>query len=191
MTDEKLRKSQAQEKRGMKRLGGTVQPQSGAGWAKKGDGRTKREAVEFKRTDKKQITLKAVDLQKITTEALVEGREALLGFEVGGRHYVVLTEDLYDELRWMAHGESQSNTDQGHVREKGLEGASRLQGRRSEPVLPGLSSGADGGEGGVPSVPGDEGVPGVRPRQLSNGRSVRGVGRSLRAGAQTHSEEAS
>lgn len=91
----------------MKRLGGRVVPGSGAGWARKGDGRTAHELVEYKTVLKgnTQITLKAADLKKITTEALVEGRNALLGFAVGGRNYVVQTEDQYEEMRWLAYGE--------------------------------------------------------------------------------------
>ena len=80
-------------------------PGSGATPFRKGDVRTSRELVEYKRTGKTQITLKAKDLQKIQTEALVEGRQALLGFEVGGKNYVVLSENDYEELRWLAYGD--------------------------------------------------------------------------------------
>lgn len=180
-----MRRSRAQEKRGMAKLGGKVQPQSGAGWARKGDGRTRGELVEFKRTDKKQITLKALDLKKIETEALVEGRQALLNFQVGGRNYVVLSENAYEELR-MGNGESSEN--QSGDRERPL--APRRLMQRSSPgsVLPGDSSGTERGEGSVPVVPGDGSVPGVRPRQR---RAVRSVGRGVRKGTSSDSEAAS
>lgn len=92
----KIKRSQKQEKRGMKSLGGYTHSGSGSGWARKGDGSTETELVEFKRTDnKKQITLKAQDLEKIRTEALIAGRIPLLGFELAGRNYIVMSEDDY------------------------------------------------------------------------------------------------
>lgn len=111
--DRKIKRSRKQEKDGMTRLGGTVTPRSGAGWSKKGDGRTAAEMVEFKRTDKKQITLKDVDLKKVESEALVEGRSSLLGFQLGGRNYIVLTEDDFLELKWRAGGGAQSHKSTG------------------------------------------------------------------------------
>jgi len=61
--------------------------------------------IEYKRTDKKSIRLTTVMLEKIRREALLEGREPLLGFELGGRHYVVQAEEDYLTLKERAgHG---------------------------------------------------------------------------------------
>jgi len=59
--------------------------------------RTKLTLIENKRTDATQITLKDKDLRKIWTEAWSEGRMPLIGFEVGGRRYIVQLEDDYLE----------------------------------------------------------------------------------------------
>ena len=78
----------------MELLGGKRHPGSGNG-SRKGDGRTsdgkwyENELVEFKRTGKTQITIKASDLEKISGEAAVTGRIPALVFELGGRHYVI------------------------------------------------------------------------------------------------------
>lgn len=86
----------------MAAFGGRVNGGSGNGWSRKGDGRTAHEVVEFKRTDKSQITVKAADLEKVCNEALADGRVPVLGFEVGGRSYVILEQDDYVEGR--CHG---------------------------------------------------------------------------------------
>lgn len=90
----------------MQRLGGTRNVASGSLWWRKGDGRVNgvswtdpdHALVEFKRTDKRQITLKADDLEKVTNEAIAEGRVAVLGVSVGGRDYVVMEAGDYEEL---------------------------------------------------------------------------------------------
>lgn len=108
MREEKkrVRDSQRQENEGMQRLGGTRNVASGSLWWRKGDGRVNgvswtdpdHALVEFKRTDKRQITLKADDLEKVTNEAIAEGRVAVLGVSVGGRDYVVMEAGDYEEL---------------------------------------------------------------------------------------------
>lgn len=105
--DERIKRSRQQEKRGAKKLGGVVQPRSGAGWKRKGDVRTATSGVEFKRTGKQQITIKAADLRKIEIEASVEGRDTLFGFEVGGRDYWILSDAELQTLRWKAHGDTE------------------------------------------------------------------------------------
>ena len=88
----------------MLRFGGTQSPRSGAGPLKKNDGRTTRtlgnELIEFKRTDnKKSITLQAVDLLALEVHAISESRDPILGFDLAGRHYVVMPEEVHLERR--------------------------------------------------------------------------------------------
>ena len=89
----------------MRRLGGVRHAGSGNG-SQKGDGRANGARwhdpdhiiVEYKRTDKRQITLKAVDLEQIFAQGLVTGRTPVFGIEVGGREYTVLETGDYEEL---------------------------------------------------------------------------------------------
>lgn len=107
----RIKASQQQEARGAKQLGGQVRPGSGSKVSAKGDVRVPRGAgttratsgtlVEYKRTDGKGIRLTTVMLNKIRTEALLEGRQHLLGFELGGRDYVVVPAERYMELEEM------------------------------------------------------------------------------------------
>ena len=97
MQSDRLRRSRQQERTTARLHGGRVQPGSGNSWARKGDVRTKLTLIENKRTDATQITLKDKDLRKIWTEAWSEGRMPLIGFEVGGRRYIVQLEDDYLE----------------------------------------------------------------------------------------------
>ena len=53
--------------------------------------------IEYKRTDKKQITVKSDDLEKIQREAISTGRIPVFGIEVGGQHYVIEREGDYRE----------------------------------------------------------------------------------------------
>jgi hypothetical protein len=93
----RLKKSRAQEAKTALLHGGQRNGGSGSGWSRKGDVRTKFTLIEAKRTDARQITLKATDLEKIWAEAWAEGRIPVLGFELAGRRYVVLNEDDYLE----------------------------------------------------------------------------------------------
>ena len=103
----RIKSSQRQESRGAEQHGGKVRPGSGSQVAAKGDVRTPRVAlgetpavlIEFKRTDGKGIRLTTVMLEKIRREALLEGRVHLLGFELGGRDYVVLPAEDYLDLK--------------------------------------------------------------------------------------------
>lgn len=107
----RIKESQRQEARGAKLHGGKVRPGSGSQDAAKGDVRVPRGSVseraisgtliEYKRTENKGIRLTTVMLEKIRTEALLEGRQHLLGFELGGRDYVVVPAERYAELEQM------------------------------------------------------------------------------------------
>lgn len=93
------KKSRRQERRGAARMGGSTTPGSGAFWSRKGDARTKKELIEYKRTDKKSFTIKTDVLEKIYHEAITEGRLPLLGFQLNSRNYIIMTEDDYLEMR--------------------------------------------------------------------------------------------
>ncbi len=95
MTDERLRRSRAQERRDARDYGGRVVSGSGCGQFNKGDVRNDELLIENKRTDKQQIILKAEWLDKIRREALAEGRTPLIGLEISGREWVILPKDDY------------------------------------------------------------------------------------------------
>jgi hypothetical protein len=97
--DERIKKSRLQENKGMQRMGGTRTAMSGAGWSRKGDGRTDDHVVEFKRTDKKSISLKESDLLKVEQEAWLDNRIPLLGIQMAGRNYIVMFEEDWLEMR--------------------------------------------------------------------------------------------
>lgn len=90
--------SRDQEERGARLHGGQRVAGSGSGPVKKGDVRCEADLIEYKRTDKSQIVLKLLDLEKIRGEALRRGRTALMGIEIGGRDYV-LREAVDDRAR--------------------------------------------------------------------------------------------
>ncbi|MCA1783605.1 MAG: hypothetical protein ABR616_15755 [Dermatophilaceae bacterium] len=100
----RIRDSRAQEARGAKLYGGVRSPGSGNG-ARKGDMRVTgknwldpaHRLFEYKRTDKRQITLRAEDLEKIQYEAASTGRIPVFAIEVGGQHYVLEREGDYRE----------------------------------------------------------------------------------------------
>lgn len=110
----RIKESQKQERRGAKLHGGRVQSGSGSQPGAKGDVRvsggndesrvTRGTLIEYKRTDAASIRLTTVMLEKIRTEALLEGRQHLLGFELGGRDYVVVPAERYAELEEMEQG---------------------------------------------------------------------------------------
>lgn len=99
MKSEGQKQSQAHESRLAKTLGGKKVAASGAFWSRKGDVRTDDLLVEHKWTGKKSFTLKAEVLEKIVTEAILDGRTPVLGFSLNSRNYVVLDENDFLELR--------------------------------------------------------------------------------------------
>lgn len=94
-----MKASRAQEERGAKKLGGHVNPGSGNGIYRKNDVRTEDLSVEYKRTDKKQYTLKLEDLTKAERYALLDGRDMLFGLEIGKRDWIILPAEDYIALR--------------------------------------------------------------------------------------------
>lgn len=92
-------RSRAQEHRQAGRVGGTVNARSGAGWKRKGDVRSTTSLYEMKRTDnKRSIRILAEDLETNRRNARQIGKRPVLGFELNGRHYIILLEEDDPEL---------------------------------------------------------------------------------------------
>lgn len=95
---EKLARSQAQEKRVAKAIGGRRQPQSGAGVFAKNDVRSERYLVECKRTNNRsQITVKLSDLAQVEREAALDGRMPVMQLEIGGVNYWLAPEWVWEQ----------------------------------------------------------------------------------------------
>lgn len=92
-----LSRSQRQERRIARRLGGRTTPGSGNG-VRKNDVRTDGLSLEMKTTANKQYTLKAADLRLGERNALLDGREFAFGIELEGRNYILITEDFFVAL---------------------------------------------------------------------------------------------
>lgn len=100
MTKSKGQKeSRKHEERLAKAIGGKRVVASGAFWSRKGDVRSTDLLVEHKWTGKASVSVKAAVLEKIVTEAILDGRLPVLGFHLNGEDYVMLTEDDFLELR--------------------------------------------------------------------------------------------
>lgn len=79
--------------------GGSTNAGSGNGWKRKADVRAGgRDGVliEMKRTDKKQITLKLDDLEKVRREAYEDGRTPVMHIEIGKRRWVLIPEEDWE-----------------------------------------------------------------------------------------------
>lgn len=96
-----VKDSQRQERRLAKELTGTVNSGSGNGWVRKGDVRTEDELFELKITDAKSYSLKDAELDKLTTQALVDGRLPIfmVQFKTTGNEWVIMSKDDYLMLR--------------------------------------------------------------------------------------------
>jgi Holliday junction resolvase len=105
MKSEGQKQSLKHEKRLEKKMGGQRVAASGAFWSRKGDVRTEDLLIEHKWTGKKSFTLKAEVLEKITTEAILDGRTPVLGIHLNGNDYVILGEEDFHELRNAVRGE--------------------------------------------------------------------------------------
>jgi Holliday junction resolvase len=88
-----------QEKRLAKAVDGKRRAASGAFWSGKGDIRCEGYLIEAKWTGAKQITVKAQVLEKIVTEAVIEGRIPVLAIELNKKNYVVLTEEDFLDMK--------------------------------------------------------------------------------------------
>ena len=91
--------SRKHEDRLAKLVGGSRNAGSGAFWSRKGDVRSHDLLIEHKWTGKTQFTVKALELEKIVTEAILDGRAPVLGFHLNGENYIILQEDDFLEMR--------------------------------------------------------------------------------------------
>lgn len=98
MKSEGQKQSQKHEKRIAKEIGGSTTAASGAFWSRKGDVRNNDLLVEHKWTGKKSKTIQAAELQKITTEAIMDGRMPVFGIHLDGEDYVILLETDFLEM---------------------------------------------------------------------------------------------
>lgn len=98
MKSEGQKQSQAHEKRIAKAIGGSTTAASGAFWSRKGDVRSDGLLVEHKWTGKKTKTISAAELEKITLEAVMDGRLPVFGIHLNGEDYVILLETDFLEL---------------------------------------------------------------------------------------------
>jgi len=105
MKSEGQKQSKKHEKRLAKLVDGKVNAASGAFWSRKGDVRSADLLIEHKWTGKKSFTMKSDVLEKIVTEAILDGRLPVLGFSLNNNNYVVLTEDDFLEIRYELQGE--------------------------------------------------------------------------------------
>lgn len=96
-----VKDSQKQERDLAKKLNGTVNAGSGNQWLRKGDVRTEDELFELKITDAKSYSLKDAELDKLTTQALVDGRLPIfmVQFKTTGNEWVIMSKDDYLMLR--------------------------------------------------------------------------------------------
>jgi hypothetical protein len=104
MKTEGQKQSQKHEKRLAKLVGGTTNAASGAFWSRKGDVRSAELLIEHKWTGKKSFSLKSDVLEKITTEAILDGRTPMLGVHLNGKNYVLMLEDDVIEMWEKSNG---------------------------------------------------------------------------------------
>lgn len=94
-----MKASKRQENRSAKIYKGSRNAGSGSGWLRKNDVRTHDLLIENKLTNnEKSYSIKAKELQELTQRAILEDRLAVLQFDLGGRHYVILNEDDFQEI---------------------------------------------------------------------------------------------
>jgi uncharacterized protein YhfF len=92
------KQSQKHEKRIAKAIGGQTTAASGAFWSRKGDVRSADLLIEHKWTGKKTKTISALELEKITNEAIMDGRTPVFGIHLNGEDYVILLETDFLEM---------------------------------------------------------------------------------------------
>jgi len=97
--DDKLARSQAQEKRIAKRTGGSRNAGSGNGWIRKHDVTSDGVLWEMKTTNKRTLTLKVDDLESLRREAWALGSRPMMHLELGGRSYVLMEESDYFDIQ--------------------------------------------------------------------------------------------
>lgn len=89
-----LRASKKQENRTADRYRGSRNAGSGSGWLRKNDVRSENLLIENKLTENsKSYTVKFKELDELRQRAILDDRLPVLQFDLGGRNFVILTED--------------------------------------------------------------------------------------------------
>jgi hypothetical protein len=105
-----LKKSQRQERRAARLLGGTVNAGSGNGWVRKNDVRTPQYSAEYKITGKSQYPLKDAELITAEKQALIDDREMLFGIQMAsGRTWITMSEEHFLSLHALAYPGSEED----------------------------------------------------------------------------------
>jgi hypothetical protein len=99
LKSEGQKQSQKHEQRLAKKVGGSKTAASGAFWSRKGDVRSHDLLIEHKWTGKKSFSIKAAEVEKIVTEAIIDSRMPVFGISLNDKNYVLLTEDDFLEMR--------------------------------------------------------------------------------------------
>jgi hypothetical protein len=96
-----IKDSQKQERAFSRMVGGSLNSGSGNGWLRKADVRTEKELFELKITDKKSYSLKDAELDKLTDQALIDGRIPvfMVEFKSTGNSWVILSKNDYLMMR--------------------------------------------------------------------------------------------
>src|SRR5256885_2807129 len=98
--DPRIKKSRQQEARGASLHDGSINTGSGNTPWRKNDVRVDDEfLIEYKRTDRNSISIKAQDLEQLRTNALLEGRTPLMGLELGGRDWTLIETSEFQRRR--------------------------------------------------------------------------------------------
>lgn len=100
------RESRRQEERAAKVYGGRRNAGSGNQPWRKNDVRTPEESWEMKLTRGTYFKLRLDDLLQAEKLALLDGRRFRLGLQMGGRNWVIMSEEDYLELRHGSEAES-------------------------------------------------------------------------------------
>jgi hypothetical protein len=98
VTNRGLKRSQRQEKDLAERYDGKRSPGSGNGWIHKNDVRNDTFSFEAKTTEKRQYPLKLDELKLAEQYALLSGREMVFVIEMGGRNWMVLSQETFDTI---------------------------------------------------------------------------------------------
>ena len=89
-----IKASRKQEKRTAERYRGSRTVNSGSKWYSKNDVRSEHLLIENKLTENtKSYTIKFKDLDELRQRAILDDRLPVLQFDLGGRNFVVLTEE--------------------------------------------------------------------------------------------------
>ena len=94
-----MRESRKQEERTAEAYRGSRNSGSGSGWLRKNDVRSEEFLIENKLThNEKSYSVKFTDLRDLKVRAIKENRTPVLQFDLGGKRFVILTEDDFLEM---------------------------------------------------------------------------------------------